>query len=63
MFRNDFADFIRRKFPKMFRFGAKSHSKLFIQDNYPVLNYFKARRVLNSAGANYLQYQFAVAIL
>ena len=51
MFRKDFADFIRRKFPKMFRQSAKSHLKLFIRENCPVQNCFKRRRVLNSAGA------------
>lgn len=46
MFRHDFADFSRRKFPKMFRRGAKSHSKLCIQENCPVRNCVKARRAL-----------------
>ena len=46
-----FANFICREFPKMFRRSAKSHSKLFVQDNCPIQNCAKARRALASVKA------------
>ena len=46
MFCHDFADFSRRKFPKTFRRGGKSHSRFFIQENCPVRNCVKVSWVL-----------------
>ena len=46
-----YANFIRRNFRKMFRKSGKRHSRLFLQDNCPILNCAKARNALNFAGA------------
>ena len=71
VFGHDFAEFSRRKFPKMFRQSGKSHSKLFIQENCPVRNCVKACGALNPSafaiqtvcGQNYFQYRLEVVIL
>ena len=46
---NYYADFICRNFLNMFQKGGKC-SKLFIQDNCPILNCAKARKALKEAG-------------
>ena len=43
-------DFVRRNFPKMFRKSGKRGSKLFVQDNCPILNCAKARKALKDVG-------------
>ena len=47
---NFVADFVRRNFPKMFRKNGKRGSKLFVQDNCPILNCAKARKALKDIG-------------
>ena len=44
------ADFVWRNFPKMFRKSRKCGSKLFVQDNCPILNCAKARKALKDVG-------------
>ena len=46
---NYYADFIRRNFQNMFEKSRKC-SKLFVQDNCPILNCAKARKALKEAG-------------
>ena len=48
---NYYADFIRRNFQNMFQKSGKC-SKLFIQDNCPILNYAKARKTLKEVGGD-----------
>ena len=46
---NYYADFIRRNFQNMFQKSGKC-SKLFVQDNCPILNCAKARKALKEVG-------------
>ena len=48
---NYYADFIRRNFQNMFQKSGNC-SKLFIQDNCPILNYAKARKTLKEVGGD-----------
>ena len=46
-----YVQFIEKNFQYMFRKSGKQHSKLFVQDNCPVLNCAKARKALSAIGA------------
>ena len=45
-----FADFVRRNFRTMFRKSGKKYSKLFVQDNCPILNCAKAQKAVKEVG-------------
>lgn len=45
-----FANFVRRNFGDMFRKSGKNGSKLFVQDNCPILNCAKARKAVKEVG-------------
>ena len=59
---NFVADFVRRNFPKMFRKSGKRGSKLFVQDNCPILNCAKARKALKDVVASYFLFLSGAAI-
>ena len=46
---NYYANFIRRNFQNMFQ-KSRKHSKLFVQDNCPILNCARARKALKEVG-------------
>ena len=51
MWRDYFANFIRRNFRKLIRASGKIHSRLFVQDNCPIQNCAKARQAMKAVGA------------